>query len=58
MGVHLGLHHLADGTDYTPERFRDAAAAVRDEDEKCAGQDDDYEKEMCPEALAALSVWT
>lgn len=57
MGVHIGIRHLADGSNYTMESFGDAVAAVRDEDEAWTGAGADL-PDMCPKAWAAISKWS
>ena len=57
MGVHLGIKHLADGSNYTADSFGDAVTAVRDIDlawasENSGTQDLDT---LCHESWAALT---
>lgn len=57
MGVHLGIKHLADGSDYTTDSFGDAVTAVRDIDSGWAsgGTDTQGLDTLCHESWAALT---
>lgn len=57
LGIHLGIRHLVNDALYTPEAFKDAAAAVHREDENWASTTNPYMAEHCPEALEAISIW-
>lgn len=57
LGIHLGIRHLVNDALYTPEAFKDAAAAVHRKDEKWASPADPYMAKHCPEALEAISRW-
>lgn len=59
MGVHLGIKHLADGSNYTADSFGDAVAAVRDIDLGWAagGADTQDLDTLCHESWAALTQY-
>lgn len=57
MGVHLGMKHLADGSNYTLDSFGDAVAAVRDEDMALMREKNRHLHALCHESWAALSKW-
>ena len=60
MGVHLGIKHLADGSNYTADSFGDAVAAVRDVDLGWTteeGAETARLDTLCHESWAALSRW-
>lgn len=60
MGVHLGIKHLADGSNYTADSFGDAVTAVRDIDLKWPSGGTDATQDLdalCHESWAALTQY-